>query len=163
MEESTMTPTPATTAQVRVANVIAELTIDAPPERVWQAMVEEAPEWWLPEFYTMKGARFIIEPHVGGRAYEDAGDGNGLVWFNVIGVDPPRSLHLSGFLYPPYTGPAVTLVNITLEANDKGGTNFKLSDSLLGIFDEDELTHGWPYLFDSGLKAYVEKKKEFRR
>jgi uncharacterized protein YndB with AHSA1/START domain len=140
----------------RIGRVEMEITIDAPRERVWRALVEETPDWWRPEFHAIKNSRFIIEARPGGRAYEDAGDGNGLVWYNVVGVIAPASLQLAGHLFSAYGGPAVTLVSIELTETPEGGTALKLTDSLLGRFNERELAEGWPYLFEGGLKKYVE-------
>jgi uncharacterized protein YndB with AHSA1/START domain len=146
----------STMQDVRTGRVEMEITINAPRERVWQAMVEESADWWLPDFYTIKNARFIIEAWPGGRAYEDDGNGNGALWFTVMSVNAPAAIDFSGYLYPAYGGPAVTLITIRLEETEEGATRLKLTDGLLGRFNQEELEHGWPYLFEDGLKKYVE-------
>jgi len=61
-----------------VFQVEIQVTINAPQQRVWQALLYETPQWWRKDFFTSpKTKAFVIEPRVGGRAYEDYGDGNG--------------------------------------------------------------------------------------
>jgi uncharacterized protein YndB with AHSA1/START domain len=80
-----------------------DIVIAAPPARVWQAITAETSAWWPKEFHTSEGAkRFVIEPVLGGRVYEDFGEGDGLVWYSVIGVETGRELILAGHLLPPF-------------------------------------------------------------
>jgi uncharacterized protein YndB with AHSA1/START domain len=135
-----------------------ELTIEAPRERVWTALVQEMGAWWRKDFYCAGGKRFVMEPFVGGRVYEDAGDGNGLHWYTVTVLSAPRLLALSGQLAPPWGGPAVSFVRIELEAAGER-TRLRLSDSLFGVVDEGShasISEGWRLLIGEGLKPHAE-------
>jgi uncharacterized protein YndB with AHSA1/START domain len=142
-----------------VVEVELEVPIAAAPERVWEALVNETSAWWRRDFLAPNARGFFIEPRLGGRAFEDRGEGSGLVWFTVVGLEPARSLDLLGHLTPAYGGPAMTMVHIELEA--KGGkTTVKLSDSTFGPRVGAELRGsldmGWKALFAEGLRTYVE-------
>ena len=137
------------------------LEIDAPRERVWRALTEEIGQWWLPDFYAGGEATkaVILEPRVGGRLYEDWGDGGGLLWYTVIALQPPRSIDLAGHLTPAFGGPAKTYLKLELE--EAGGkTRLVVSDAVLGRTSEgavEQMRSGWQMLFGDGLKAHVEK------
>jgi len=100
----------------------------------------------------------VIEPRVGGRAYEDWGDGAGLLWFTVLGFDPQKSLLLQGHLTPAYGGPVTTLVQINLKESGEG-TLLQICDTTYGRIGDalpTRLRAGWTAIFDAGLKAFVE-------
>jgi uncharacterized protein YndB with AHSA1/START domain len=139
---------------------ICELEIKADPATVWRAMVEETGQWWLKDYYTREGAEFRIEAKLGGRMFEDQGSGNGLLWGNIIGVDPEKSLDIQGYLLQSFGGPALTYIAIRLEPGD-GVTKFTLTNTIFGFpspKSAESMDAGWLQLFEEGLKAYVEGK-----
>jgi uncharacterized protein YndB with AHSA1/START domain len=144
-----------------VITVELELSIAAAPSRVWDALFIDTPSWWRSDFNSNPDAqRFVFEPHLGGRAYEDWGGGAGLVWYTVAGLDPLRMLLMRGDITPAYGGPRQSLLQITFEAAGEG-TTLRLSDTLSGRVDARsaaETREGWRILFEDGLKAYVEAK-----
>ena len=137
-----------------------ELTINAPRQRVWEAFLNEPHEWWHKDFYTSKGpATFRIDSKIGGYMYEDAGDGNGLIWFTVLGIVPGEMLHTVGYTAPPYGGPAAGLVTFAFEEVDANTTKFKVTDHSFGHVSADMVSQaetGWKMLFTE-LKTHVEK------
>ena len=143
----------------QATKAICELTIDADAATVWRALVEETHAWWLKDFYTRPNAVFRIEPRVGGRMFEDQGDGNGLVWGNVIGVDPHRSLDIQGYLTQDFGGPALSYLAIRLEEAD-AKTRVSVTDTIFGFPSQGtagSMEEGWLMLFEKGLKAHVER------
>ena len=60
---------------------------------------------------------FVIEPRLGGHAYEDCGGGAGQIWYIVVGIQPPHSIMLLGLLTPAFGGPAQTILQLTLEGD----------------------------------------------
>lgn len=148
-----------TRAEFGVAQIELEVPINAKPLRVWQALVEETSQWWHKDFYTSPAAKgFVIEPRLGGRVFEDWGNGAGQIWYSVIGINPPKSLMLQGLLSPAFGGPATTLLQLELEASGKS-TLLRLSDTIFGKVGDEKLTQtreGWLLLFDAGLRAHVE-------
>ena len=65
-----------------------ETKINADIKVVWYCLVNETTKWWGKDFYTnSKTKGFYIDASFGGKAYEDFGDGEGLIWAEVIGVD----------------------------------------------------------------------------
>jgi DNA-binding transcriptional ArsR family regulator len=144
-----------------VARIELEIAIRGTSERVWKALIEETSLWWNRDFYTSPSARgFVIEPHLGGRAYEDWGNGAGQVWYTVVGLEPGVSLRLLGHLSPAFGGPATTQLELRLKGSEEG-TTLQLSDTIYGRVDEKktaETRDGWSTLFDEGLRAWVESR-----
>ncbi|MFN7732856.1 MAG: SRPBCC family protein [Pirellula sp.] len=133
-----------------------DVLIAADSQRVWNAIATEASSWWPKDFVTSERTqRFVIEVELGGRAFEDFGNGDGLVWYSVIGVDAPRELVLAGHLLPPFGGPAITSLRITLVSQD-GGTLLKIRDDRFGMLGGQSPIEGWRSVFDGGLRRYVE-------
>jgi len=147
-------------ASVRAIQVDLEVVIHATPDRVWKGLTEEINSWWPKEFYaTRSGTRFVFEARVGGRVFEDGGNGTGGIWYTVGFFEPHHSMHLYGHLAPPWGGPATSLVHITLKKSGNEGTLFRLSDSVFGKLDDKSATvihKGWRDLIEEGLKKFVE-------
>lgn len=137
-----------------------EIPIQATRQRVWEALTQETSKWW--SFYTNNAAKqFIIEPKLGGRVYEDWGNGSGVLWFTVLAVDPPSSLSMTGLVTPAWGGPAESFVQFTLKASGKQ-TILQISNTVFGkVLDEkqSQAKEGWKMLLDDGLKQYVETGK----
>jgi DNA-binding transcriptional ArsR family regulator len=147
--------------EARVTNVELEIGIDAPAAKVWRALCDDTTLWWRKDFYAAPGTkRMLLEAKLGGRLYEDAGDGAGLVWYTVTGLVPRRSLDLVGHLSAAFGGPAVSMLHLELDEHghgDKRKTTLRLSDAILGPpADPKEKRDGWLALFSDGLKRHVE-------
>lgn len=157
-----MPTTDPTKAEYGIARIEVEIPINAPLERVWDAMTGDVSTWWPKEFYAGANAKsYHIEAELGGRMYEDWGDGNGLVWATVIGLDKPNWIHLVGHMSPPYAGPAVNMLRLELEEHGKT-TTLKLSDTVSGRVDDKmraEMHEGWIALFEKAMKPYIESGK----
>jgi uncharacterized protein YndB with AHSA1/START domain len=149
-----------TPTDFRAVQVEIEVKIDAPPQQVWDAMVNRTTDWWRKDFYTNPNTRgFHIEPRPGGRMYEDWGESNGAIWATVLTVDAPRRIQFMGHLTSQYGGPAHSIFQFAVEASDKGSL-VKISDTIFGNLSEDQaakMDEGWRMLFEGALKPYVER------
>lgn len=148
--------------EVSTKRIELELVIQAPRERVWQAIVKEIGKWWRQDFYVHENARFVLEAHPGGRLYEDAGNGAGGLWGSIMNIAPPAWLQWVGHLAPQYGGPAISIVDLRLEES-KGATRLHLTDALFGCLQEEaqkQIQEGWRLLFEEGLKPFVERSKK---
>jgi uncharacterized protein YndB with AHSA1/START domain len=142
------------------AAVRLEVRIDAPRERVWQALTTDFAAWWPGESFNVGGAaaQMRLEPHLGGRMYEDWGDGQGLMWGQVVGLHRPERLYLVGDSFPEWGGPARSYMTWHLEA-DGEGTLVRFAESQLGErspADRADKEKGWTFLVEQRLKAYLE-------
>lgn len=143
----------------RVVEVRLEVRIAAPPARVWAGLTKDAGRWWPREFLTRPDAkRFVVEPRVGGRVYEDAGGGEGLVWYTVVGVEEPKRLVLSGELFPSFGGPAGLQTTFALEP-DGAGTRVRFEEIVFGRVSKKaarSLEKGWNLLLGRHLREWAE-------
>ncbi len=134
-----------------------EITIHAAQERVWDALVNEAAHWWPKSFFSSeKAKKFVIEPKLGGRVFEDNGGGEGFIWYTVVGIESPHSLQLAGFMGPPFGGPLSSLLRLTLSAVHAKETKLEVLDACFGQVGECDTASGWREVFDHNLRAYVE-------
>jgi hypothetical protein len=80
------------------------------------------------------------------------------VWAQVVHVDRPRTLEITGYSFPQWGGPSMMLGSWQLEA-DGDVTVLRFSESAIGHIGESyavEKEKGWTFLFDGALKAHVE-------
>jgi uncharacterized protein YndB with AHSA1/START domain len=100
----------------------------------------------------------VIEPRVGGRLFEDRGEGNGLLWGTVVTIDPPHLLEFTADVFPRWGGPLRSQVSVRLTAVEDR-TRLTLVDALIGRLADataSSLDAGWKKLFGHMLRDYAE-------
>ena len=139
--------------------VTAEIEIAAPPERVFQALIDPAqvPEWWGGEGagQVYRCTKFEADPRVGGKWRSTGVTSNGS--FEVSGefleLDPPRVLSYSWVA--SWTGAAKTTVRWELIPT-QNGTLLRLHHSGLAAYPEIARAYqGWPRMLE-WLQRYLE-------
>lgn len=107
---------------------VHEVEIAAPPERVWEALVEEVDEWWDPAHTYSGDANNMEFGALGplGGLWEDLDDGSGSKALGAIRgivrhmdfdmVRPPKTLRLRGALGPLQPLAVVGSMTFDLEA-----------------------------------------------
>jgi uncharacterized protein YndB with AHSA1/START domain len=144
-----------------VTDVRVEITVEAPIGRAFDVFINNCGSWW-PRGYHLgddEWADVIIEPHVGGRWFERAGDGSECDWGTVRAFDPPNHVELSWRIAPDFSpdpdeqrasgvdvafvaaGDAqtqVTLVHSDFERHGEGWESMResVADGWPGIMDE---------------------------
>jgi len=76
--------------------------VDVPPERAFQVFVDEIDRWW-PRDYTWARddlAGIVVEPKMGGRAYERDRSGGERVWGKVLSFDRPHHIVIAWQISP---------------------------------------------------------------
>lgn len=143
------------------ATLTVEIEIAAPISATWRHLVEDIGSWWRADFLVSANEPVMtLEPRIGGLLSERcAREGEGFVWGQVIRFEPERHLAFTAQVVPPWGGPALSVVQITLRAEGEG-TVLTLVDSLVGHVGEDMLAsmdEGWRALLgEGGLKSHVE-------
>jgi hypothetical protein len=66
---------------------------------------------------------------------------------------------MSGFIAPPFGGPATSLLNVTFSAKDKSATVMEVTDSTFGCLEEATTLEGWRQLFEAGFKTWIERRE----
>jgi uncharacterized protein YndB with AHSA1/START domain len=132
-----------------------EIIIQAPPDQVFDALTVQIGEWWHHRFEA--GSTVSLEPKVGGRFYEDFGDGGGALFAVVNYLKRPEQVTMTGPM--GMSGPILGSISFTLEAQEFG-TVVKLSHKVIGEVSEEHrqgYSAGWEDLLGVRLKDFVEQ------
>ena len=136
-----------------------EVRIAAPVRRVWDALTCDVGSWWPAAYHTSdRTRRFIVEGWVGGRVFEDYGDGEGVLWGHVVHVLSPRKIKIQFPLFSDYGGPGAEILAIEL-VEDELGVKMMVEDSMHGRITPQgvaNMREGWIDLFDTMLKQFCE-------
>jgi uncharacterized protein YndB with AHSA1/START domain len=127
-------------------DVEQEMVVAAPREKVFDALCRMG-EWWPHAF--REGSAVHLEPRVGGRFWEDWGDGDGALYATVTGIRRPEQLTCSGpmGMHTPVTG----VFSMELEERPDG-TLVRLSHHAVGPIDDETRAAyegGWSGVFDA--------------
>lgn len=142
-----------------------EVTIQASPERLFDALVGEISEWWqAPYFHNEEAVGLKLEPVLNGRLYEDWGDGEGLLLATVAAIKRPSEVRLTGTMGMP--GPVNGVILFELEEKEDA-TLLKLCHHAIGRHINEETREnykmGWEALLGTNLRQHLEaqaKSKE---
>jgi len=139
--------------------ILISCTVNKPIKEAWDAYFDHLDKWWSKGMYTSpKTQRFVIETKLGGLVFEDYGEGEGLVWGTVIGVDKPHSLQIKGTLARQFGGPATTIEKISF-VEESGKTEVSYHLDFVGSVDQKtrkSLAEGWKMILTDHYKPYCE-------
>ncbi len=142
-----------------------EETIEAPAEKVFDALTGDISGWWgFPFLLSPDDAVSVtIDPKLGGLFYESWGDdGSGVILGTVTRLKKGRRLSIQGYMSLP--GPLAGLIDFQLTPNSPTSTTVKLFHSAFGTFDWQANRHyepGWKHLLNIRLKQHVEQGRRF--
>jgi DNA-binding transcriptional ArsR family regulator/uncharacterized protein YndB with AHSA1/START domain len=152
MAEATVAPT---TGLIQIEQ---EVTVNAAPEKVWDALINDVSAWWTAScmYDASRAKAMLLEARVGGRFYEDWGDGEGALFGIVTGLHRNQWLEVSGSIG---MGMAIAgTISYTLEAQGDC-TLLKFSHHASGAVSsraQQLFGSGWTELLGSRLKNFVE-------
>ncbi len=159
-----MTATRQSSDEVRVTDIQLEVQIAASPDAVWHALTADIGQWWPSTFYCGSGRSetpvIELEARPGGRMWEDWGDGDGLLWGNVVSVVAGKTLDVVGSVGAAWGGPNTWHGSFTLTA-DGDGTKVRFAESAFGRISDSALGEkekGWLFLLAT-LRAHLEGTK----
>jgi DNA-binding transcriptional ArsR family regulator/uncharacterized protein YndB with AHSA1/START domain len=132
-------------------DVTNEIRIEAPREKVFDALCAVG-EWWPHRF--RDGSTVGFEPTIGGRFYEDWGNGDGALYGVVGTIARPEKLSVTGPM--GMTGPVTSVFTYEL-TEDGDATVLRCTHKAFGDISPETVegyTHGWPAVNDA-LLAYL--------
>ncbi|MGE0354428.1 MAG: metalloregulator ArsR/SmtB family transcription factor [Gemmatimonadales bacterium] len=155
-------------ATFRTLDIQLEIDIAADPKTVWRSLTSGIGEWWPAKFYVGKAPkRFAIEPRVGGRVFEDWGDGEGALFGTVIAYEENRMLQWAGDMSADFGGPARSVTTFRLwEGSGPASTVLSFRDTPFGLLSDDAmkgLEHGWRWLLNDCFKPFLEEGRKPER
>jgi len=152
-EEGTgMATTGVTESRVEVLDIAQDVRVAGSAEAVFDALLD-MDAWWPLRF--REGATVLLEPEIGGRYWEDWGQGDGALYATVVAFHRPVLLGLRG----PHgmEGPVNGVITYELEPVD-GGTVVRLSHRVVGLLDDATRAgyiEGWPRVL-AALRLHAE-------
>ena len=163
MERSEMTET-SPRDLAGVLDIALEWPITASPQRIWNALFDHPERWWPAEHRAIgPGAVMSCAPRLGGQLREEAANGAGVLWYQVIALVPMRSVDFAGNLAARYGGPATSLLHIEIAPGAADGSSvLKLTDSVFGRIGPDlraSLSSGWQSIIGEGLVRFVAEER----
>jgi len=133
--------------------LVLELELAFPPERVFRGLTLEIASWWSHRF--RDGSAVGFEPRIGGRFYEDFGGGSAALYAFVTYIEPPIKLRLEGSM--GMDGPVVSVMDFDF-AKSALGTRLSLRHFILGSLDPgtvEEYRSGWGEILGKTLPAWL--------
>lgn len=125
----------ATPELARTVRLEFELTIAAPVQRVFEVMTARSLEWSPYTYGEERTKAVILEPFVGGRHYEDWGDGAGHLYGWVTGWDSPRFWSTRGRVS---AGTIMDTEYSITDAGDGAGVVVHVSKVVVGPLTDEE-------------------------
>lgn len=128
----------------------------------WEYYFNQINGWWPKDYYTSPHTkRFIIETVIGGKIYEDHGEGCGLIWGEVIGVEYPNSLLVKGYLTKEFGGPTITFEKYSFIPTDSGSEISYSIDFIMPIAEKSvtSLREGWTDILQKHFKNYCSDRE----
>jgi uncharacterized protein YndB with AHSA1/START domain len=141
--------------QIQTVRIECELRFRATPQRVFDVLTKEQRRWFPHTYGEEKVKAVVGEPWVGGRSYEDWGDGAGHLYGHVTEYDPPHMYATRGRLRPGTT--LDTTYEIVAEDSESA---LRVSKVAIGAMTDEQArsisTFGDLTRFADALRAVIE-------
>ena len=145
----------------KVVKIEQEIRLAAPQEKVFAALTVELDSWWA--FRFRPDSKIIVEPWVGGRCFEDWGDGQGALFGMIVWYEPPYKFASSN---PSAMSKGYSSFDVQTVEPDGDGCIYKKSLTLWGNVPpevEKMFADGTKAILQKLLREYVEEGKRYIR
>lgn len=140
-----------------------QVVVEHDKAHAWEFFFNQTNGWWSETMYTSeKTERFTIDTYIGGKAYEDFGEGSGLIWGEVIGVDYTNWLEMRGNLTREFGGPAITFERFEFVQDSYGHTTITYTLDLIGEASDksvSSLKKGWEDILNNHYRPYCKDRR----
>ncbi|UYV13352.1 MAG: metalloregulator ArsR/SmtB family transcription factor [Phycisphaera sp.] len=149
-------PVPTDTINMSASVVQTEITIDAPPMKVYDLFFDRPNDWFYESEESRKTQTTKAERKIGGHFYIETAHPDGTSDHNVIGtitmLKPGRKVRMRG----DCTMPNAFIANMTIAFEAAGnGTRVSIEHRMAGEFDDD-----LPAGFEEGWQDGLQKLKK---
>lgn len=127
----------------RIVEVRFTLPLSRDEGDVWRRLVDGIDAWWPRDYRVFPEGRMQLDPRPGGALRETAHGDDGVLWYTVQAVHTGQWLVLAGHIAPPFGGPALSLLRLTLANDAAGRGEIEVHDSILGRADAAAVEAGW--------------------
>lgn len=129
--------------------------LEATLHNAWTALVFELSNWWPSTMFASEHTKeMVLEPSLGGRLYEDHGNGQGVMWSTVCTVIEEKLIEFAGPVMPRFGGPAYNTISLSLEETDGKVVLHMVSGTIGAQADSATMKEGWNLIFGS-FQTYV--------
>jgi DNA-binding transcriptional ArsR family regulator/uncharacterized protein YndB with AHSA1/START domain len=147
---------PVETIQVNATVVQTEITVDAPPQKVYDLFFDRAHDWFYESEEKRKTVKTIVERKIGGHFYFETKRPDGPSDLNVLGtitmLKPGRKIRMRG----DCTIPSAFIANMTIAFEPTGkGTRVSVEHRMAGEYPDD-----LPAGFEEGWHDGLQKLKK---
>ena len=133
VEQTGESPVETSIDQVRTVRIESELRFRASAARVFDALTNRSQEWFPHTYGGDRVRAVVVEPHVGGRHYEDWGDGAGHLYGQVTEFDPPYHYATRGRIMPG------SILDTSYDLTEEGGeTVLRMAKLAVGPMSAEE-------------------------
>lgn len=141
--------------EVRTVRIESRLEIRSSATRLFRALTAETLAWFPHTYGEERTVAIVVEPHVGGRHFEDWGKGAGYLYGHVTLFDPPRRFSTRGRLMG---GVLIDSDYVLVEGTET--TDLTVTKVAVGPMSDEEAesirTYGDLTPFADALRAHVE-------
>lgn len=150
--ETEMTHAPPLPLDIRV-----EVTLNAPPDRVFRALTDEVGAWWTaPYRQTGDGGALTLAAEIGAPLIEHGTGTHAAIWGHVEEIAPPRLLSLTGRF--GVAGALAGQVRWEIAAEEQGRSHLTLTHKAVGAIapeTQGAFDAGWTELVTRRLPAHL--------
>ena len=138
-----------------------QVTLQAPANRVYQAITRDIDEWWSNRITV--DSHMHLEPQVGGRFFEEFNGGGGVLYASVTYLKQGEEIRLTGamdLVEEAWTNS----IHLVLTSPQPDVTQLLLSHHFLGkvnVITVDSYKQSWEKLLKQHLKIFVESGTRF--
>ncbi|HLJ56013.1 MAG TPA: helix-turn-helix domain-containing protein [Chthonomonadaceae bacterium] len=144
----------------RLVKIETEMRVEAAPERVFDALTVQLDAWW--PFRFRPAGRMVMECRVGGRLFEEWGDGTGAYHGMVVWWEPPSKFCVSG---PGAMTREFQSSDMATIVSDGTGSIYRKALTLWGAVPEDVeamFRDGSKAILEKYFRAYVEEGVDYK-
>lgn len=154
--DNKMSETFATTPTINMMKIELEISIQAPPERVFTALTQDIAAWWDKQCSYGIG-KMVLEPEVGKRFYEDYGNGEGALYGRVTYLEQNKLLKIEGSIGMERAVQGLVRYELVPQGES---TLLKFSHHAFGDLADNtqaNYTNGWKGMLEGRLRPLVER------